>query len=149
MFCGSKRWGALGGCAASHTEGGTSTQFLDRLSPRHCGWHSPTQAWVGRLSAMVLKSSAYCNWKWSQARGRLSLVPLASSPSFSLQFYVAWDNSASSPKLAFSLCLHLRKQYMYYSNSLRCSTQSSQGQHFIISFVLCNCFFLQFCNPKL
>ena len=35
------------------------------------------------------------------------------------------------------------------SNSLRCSTQSSQGQHFIISFVLCNCFFLRSCDPKL
>ncbi len=39
-FRGSKRRGALGGCAASHAEGGTGTQFLDRLSPRHCGWHS-------------------------------------------------------------------------------------------------------------
>jgi len=35
------------------------------------------------------------------------------------------------------------------NNSLRCSTQSSQGQHFIISFVLCNCFFLRSCDPKL
>jgi hypothetical protein len=29
--------------------------------------------------------------------------------SFSLLFSEAWDNSASSPKPAFSLCLHLRK----------------------------------------
>jgi hypothetical protein len=35
------------------------------------------------------------------------------------------------------------------SNSLRCSTQSSQGQHFIISFVLCNCFFFRSCDSKL
>jgi hypothetical protein len=28
-------------------------------------------------------------------------------------------------------------------------TQSSQGQHFIISFVLCNYFFLRSCDPKL
>jgi len=40
---------------------------------------SPTQAWVDKLSTTVLKSAAYCNWKWSQARGRSSLVPLASS----------------------------------------------------------------------
>ncbi len=70
---------------------------------------SATQAWVGRLSATILKSAAYYNWKWSQARGRSSLVPLASSLCFSLQFSAAWDNSASSPKPTFSLCLHLRK----------------------------------------
>jgi len=39
-FCGSKRRGAVGGCAASDAEGRTSTQFLDRLSLPHCGWHS-------------------------------------------------------------------------------------------------------------
>ncbi len=27
-------------CGVSHSEGGIGTQFLDRLSPRHYGWHS-------------------------------------------------------------------------------------------------------------
>ncbi len=74
---------------------------------------SPTQAWMARLSAMVLRSIAYCKWKWSQARDRSSLVPLTSSLSFSLQFSTTWDNLTSSPKPAFSLCLHLKKYGTY------------------------------------
>jgi hypothetical protein len=55
--------------------------------------------------------------------------------SFSLQFLATWDDSTSSPKLAFSLCLHLKNMVLYNIKLLHVAVLHDQNSLSSTTFV--------------